>query len=162
FYLRIGQFDRAKDIYRSLGGEGLERDRMLMLTTRHYLTAQMSGNEEAAKEIWEKVLSLVERGETQPLDYLRVGQSLADVGESQQAIEVLRKILDQYPKSPEAKDALLESGRLYRERGDYDFARNCFGNFIKLYPKDKRATEALLELGDTLLAHQQPGKAIKV
>lgn len=159
---RDKRYQEALNLYQIPKLETLEREDWIALTTRLYLAKTYLGKVKEAEETWNALQDRIKKGERIPGENLQVARILRDLGQVGQSAEIYQSVIDQSSQTAEAKDALYESGFVYRDLGNYDFSKNSFGHFAKLYEKDPRAHLALVELGKTFLLKDEPGKAIKV
>ncbi|MEI6213540.1 MAG: FecR domain-containing protein [Desulfuromonadales bacterium] len=58
------------------------------------------------------------------------------------ALEEYRRLLDEYPDSPQAETALYISGQLFSELGSIEEAKSRFRQYLKRYPEGRHAGNA--------------------
>jgi tol-pal system protein YbgF len=71
-----------------------------------------------------------------------------DQGEYGQAVDLLRRVPDQYPESSKAPLALRKIGDAYRAMGDSGSARDVYQELIDRYPNSSEADAARREIGN--------------
>ena len=67
----------------------------------------------------------------------------------------LQLILDRYPRSSSASEALFYLGNSYYQLGDYEKAIEAFGNYVDKYPRKEFAPMVLVSLGNS---YEQKGQ----
>ena len=67
------------------------------------------------------------------------------------AARLLNDLLFQYPKSPEADDALMKNGLILKAVGQFAEARRLFGKLISEYPDSPFQDDAKVEILETIL-----------
>jgi len=159
---REKRYQEALNLYQIPKLENLEREDWIAITTRLYLAKIYLRKVKESEEVWNTLQDRIKKGEREAGENLQVARILRDLGQVGQSAEIYQKVIDQNSQTAEAKDALYESGFVYRDLGNFDFSKNSFGHFAKLYEKDPRAHLALVELGKTFLLKDEPGSAIKV
>ncbi|HXQ20297.1 MAG TPA: tetratricopeptide repeat protein [Candidatus Acidoferrales bacterium] len=105
-------------------------------------------------------------GLSQPADAVVVPEKdsrllrvLADLlfamGETDRALAVLRKLVDNFPATAAAPDALLRLAAVRWNRDDDEAALQAFEEFRRRYPQESRAAEALYAIGRI---HERAGR----
>lgn len=73
-----------------------------------------------------------------------------------QALSFFNKVLDDYPESPSAEDALFHSGIIYKEQEKNEAARKSFLSYLKKYPQGIRRPSAKLWYDSILRQINEP------
>lgn len=90
---------------------------------------------------------------------LQEGQEAFERGESAYARELLGRLIDDYPASPETSEALLILGRQALLRGDRDEARVLLERLLYEVPRPRFLAEAAVRLIDLALAREDRAAA---
>lgn len=98
-----------------------------------------------AIEYYDKAVAL--RTEDAGYSVFQKGFSLGLVQKSAQKIEVLNKLLKDYPKSPYTDDALYEIGRSYIDLNQSLDAIQTFKDLISKYPNSSYVRKSYVQLG---------------
>ncbi len=77
-----------------------------------------------------------------------------------QAVAMYLVILKNYPKSPQARESLLQVAKLKDRRLEFESAAEFFGEYAQRYPKEKDALSALGRSCELLVANESP-KAVQ-
>ena len=81
--------------------------------------------------------------------HLKIGMIyLGQTGEDEKAIKIFEKIVQSYPTSPQAGDALWILANRNYENGNYETARKRYLQFILDFSQDQRTQTARLHLAD--------------
>lgn len=90
----------------------------------------------------------------------RVAQLHQQLGESEQAVEILTKLsVEGLPDRFDA-EILINLAEIYRDSSDYKRAESIFKELIESYPQTQHAQEAMLRLLEMHWTTNQPEKAI--
>lgn len=76
-------------------------------------------------------------------------------------INLMDRLIRDYPDSHYADDALYEKGRSYVLMDDYDMAANAFVQLQRRFPKSRLARKSGLQLGLLYFNSNQPEKAVE-
>lgn len=98
-----------------------------------------------AIEYYDKALLM--RTEDAPYAMFQKGFSLGLVQRPAQKIEILRKLLKDYPKSQYADDAMYEIGRSHTDLGESPEAIQAFRELLEKYPNSSYVRRAFVQLG---------------
>lgn len=85
--------------------------------------------------------------EASPMFLLKASQHAIVLNQAQEAIELLGKVIQQYPKSSFAEEALFLKALTYENNlNDLVQAKECYELFLKNYPKAELASEAAMAI----------------
>ncbi len=104
--------------------------------------------------------------ETEPLsripDYILFykARALYQALRPDEAIEAYDSLIQEYPDSALAPDALYRKGLIQTEQGGYSEARKTFGVFISSFPKDTSVPEALMKTAEASMKLGEPAEAV--
>jgi peptidoglycan lytic transglycosylase len=85
---------------------------------------------------------------TDPADALRVvADAVSASGRTEAGLRVLRDLVDHYPNSAAAPDALLRLGAVLWNRDQDEDALRIYQEFVRRYPQQAQAAEALYAIG---------------
>lgn len=82
-----------------------------------------------------------------PAAQLWIGEAYYQQRDYRQALVELRRVLDDYPKSPQVADALLKSGLCHRALGDRAAARTAWELVVRDHSSSAAAGQARSLLG---------------
>lgn len=130
----------------------------------------------AASAAYERALSLFKLGRFQAaIDQARglinmervrrdvcwlLGESSAAIHDDAGAVQYFRLLLDQYPDSELAGDALYRLAHLLQKKGDYLQAAELFGRLAKDFPKHDLVAQALFAQASCLGTAKKPEQAV--
>ncbi|MBI5491532.1 MAG: transglycosylase SLT domain-containing protein [Deltaproteobacteria bacterium] len=103
--------------------------------------------------------------ETEPLsripDYILFykGRAFYQAMRPDEAVEAYDSLIQEYPDSALAPDALFRKGLIQTEQGGYSEARKTFGEFISSFPKDLSVPEALIKMAECSMKLGEPAQA---
>ncbi len=109
-----------------------------------------------AQEMFEQVIKNAPFTQWAPLAQFGMGQALEKQGKKEEAIAAYQLVVDKYPSSDVADDALYQIGYVYQsvsKTGEYDQsatekAQDAFQDFAIRYPESEKLTQANENIGE--------------
>jgi tol-pal system protein YbgF len=155
----LGQQDAIKMKVDDLSRMVEELDRMVRSQYRHLgLTAPPRSlppgtTPQASEEVAPAKEPLVPEAEKKPADILLYENALASfkAGDFGRAIEDLRRLVKEFPKSDRADNAHFWIGESYMALREYEQAILAYQDVIKKYPKGNKVPNAMIRQADAFL-----------
>ena len=104
-----------------------------------------------AQKRYDEAVSAYRQVDGEGSDYAayQAGQALQFAGRSDEAVRVLRSLVEDYPQSPWRQEALYRTGLIHFQEQEYAEARAAYRQLLDRYPNDRYAARALYGVGDT-------------
>jgi len=104
-----------------------------------------------AQKRYDEAVSVYRQVQGEGSDYAayQAGQALQFAERPEEAIRVLRSLVEDYPQSPWRQEALYRIGLIHFQEQQYADARETYQQLLNRYPDDRYAPRALYGIGDT-------------
>lgn len=116
-----------------------------------FLGIPFSAGYERAQTMYEKIVATAPFSQFAPMAQFNLGLAFERQGKAQDAVNAYQKVLDRYPASPVADDALYQIGFVYLQIGTREgsqdlssliLAKNTFEDFLLQFPNSEKANQA--------------------
>lgn len=145
-YFNQEDYTESANWFRRFAGSAKKQDKLLADAYNRIGDCYFMGRTYwQAVEYYDKAISL--RTEDAGYAVFQKGFSLGLVQKPAQKIEVLNRLLKDYPKSPYADDAFYEIGRSYNDLNQPLDAIQIFKNLIDKYPNSSYTRKSYVQLG---------------
>jgi tetratricopeptide (TPR) repeat protein len=116
------------------------------------------GRTDAARELWNQVLTQFGKTPQAATALLRLAQTETDL---LRAVQLVERLQQEHPGSPEIEPALALEGDIYHLLGDYDNAAQVYSHYLWAYPQGPAAPLARERLINSLIVIGQPASALQ-
>jgi TolA-binding protein len=143
---------RSIEVLRKGGGYGAQRGL--------YLLGQLEGekaNKQAAFDAYDALAAYEDRSYLGMEGLINAAVYAEDLGQTDKAIELYRRIVDKHPNTPHAAHSYFAVGRLLESKGDYKQAAATYTEMRSKYPSSSWTSLAV----DRIIALQAGGKIAK-
>lgn len=144
-YPESDQFDDAIRAQVSIANQYLEGRRV------RFVGIPLASGYDRAQKMYESIVATAPFSQYAPMAQFNLGLAYERQGKAQMAIDSYQRILDRYPASPVADDALYQIGYVYMQigtrQGSQDLssllmAKNTFEDFLLQFPRSEKAAQA--------------------
>lgn len=161
-------YPRSEDFNASLEGQMRVAEAYLKGARQKILGIPTLPSMGRAVDIYNSIMRNAPYSKYAPQAQFNLGRAREKQGDSSGAINAYQTVVDKYPTSDVADDALFQIGYVYMSivrNGSYDrnatrFAREYFEDFLATYPKHEKAAQAREYLGS--LGNAQTRTSLKV
>lgn len=147
----ITQYPDTPDFDKAITRQVLIANEYLGGRRTKFLGLEIVSGTDRAEQMYTAILKNAPYSKNAPVAQFNLGITYERQGKTKEAAEAYQKVLDKYPTSSIADDALYQIGYIYMQLGEKGksedlsaliTAKNTFEDFLLQYPKSEKAAQA--------------------
>jgi len=169
FQILINRYPDSDYFNQALAGQLRIANYYLRGSQPSFLGFSFGPTKERVQEMYKTIIGNALYGENAPIAQFNLGLAFEKAGEWSEAVDAYQRVLDNYPNSDTADDALYQIGYVYyrlgatgrsRDLSALELARETFEDFLIEFPRSEKAEQARENLNT--LTESEAGDVLQI